>query len=58
MYDDKPVIGKIVQNNGKKRKGIFPVFSEEECFLMGIHPDDEMFRKTMELDILSKNYKR
>lgn len=35
-----------------------PMFSEEECFLYGIHPDDEMYRKTMELDILSKNYKQ
>lgn len=35
-----------------------PIFSEEECFLYGIHPNDEMYRKTMELDILSKNYKQ
>ena len=57
MYDDQPVTDKTVQNNGMKRKGIFPVFSEEECFLMGIHPDDEMYRKIMELNILSKDYK-
>ena len=40
---------------GKKQKQ--SIFSEEECFLYGIHPDDEMYRKTMELNILSKNYK-
>lgn len=40
---------------GKKQKQ--PIFSEEECFLYGIHPNDEMYRKTMELNILSKNYK-
>ena len=42
----------------KPRKEKQPIFSEEECFLYGIHPDDEMYRKTMELDILSKNYKK
>ena len=41
----------------KPRKEKQPIFSEEECFLYGIHPKDEMYRKTMELDILSKNYK-
>ncbi len=35
-----------------------PIFTQEESFLYGIHPDDEMYRKTMELDILSKNYKK
>lgn len=40
---------------GKKQKQ--PMFSEEECLVYGIHPDDEMYRKTMELNVLSKNYK-
>lgn len=40
----------------KKQKQ--PIFSEEECFLYGIHPNDEMYRKTMELNILSKDYKK
>lgn len=35
-----------------------PMFTEEQAFMMHIHPDDEMYRKTMELDILSKNYKQ
>ena len=48
-------VGFFGQFFGKKQKQ--PMFSEEECFLYGIHPDDEMYRKTMELDILSKNYK-
>lgn len=41
----------------KVKKVKQPIFSEEECFLYGIHPNDETYRKTMELDILSKNYK-
>ena len=41
---------------GKRKKK--PMFSEEECFIYGIHPNDETYRKTMELDILSKNYKK
>lgn len=45
----------IFQKKPKKTKG--PIFTKEECFLYGIHPDDETYRKTMELDILSKNYK-
>lgn len=48
---------KPFQKEKKTKKGILPVFSEEECFIMGIHPDDELYRKTMELNILSKNYK-
>ena len=43
--------------SSKPRKEKQPKFSEEECFLYGIHPDDKMYRKTMELDILRKNYK-
>ncbi len=43
---------------GRKPKGEKqPMFSKEESFLYGIHPNDEMYRKTMELDILSKNYR-
>lgn len=34
-----------------------PIFSEEECFLYGIHPNDEMYKKTIELNVLSRNYK-
>ena len=41
----------------KKRRGITPIFSEEECLIYGIHPDDETYRKVMELNILSKNYR-
>lgn len=40
----------------RQKKQIPPIFSEEECFLYGIHPDDEMYRKVMELNILTKNY--
>jgi len=42
----------------KTKKVKEPIFSEEEAFLYGIYPNDEMYRKTMELDILSKNYKQ
>lgn len=41
----------------KHRESVEPIFSKEERFVYGIHPDDKMYRKTMELDILSKNYK-
>lgn len=41
----------------KHREPAEPVFTKEESFVYGIHPDDKMYRKTMELDILSKNYK-
>lgn len=34
-----------------------PIFTEEEAFIMGVHPQDEFYRKTMELDILGKDYK-
>ena len=57
QYDDEPAKESkavmVMQKNEKK----IPVFSEEECYLYGIHPNDEMYQKTMELDILSKNYK-
>lgn len=51
----KSILKKFFGSKPKKEKQ--PIFSEEECFLYGIHPKDEMYRKTMELDILSKNYK-
>lgn len=35
-----------------------PMFTQEQAFMMHIHPDDELYRKTMELNILGKNYKR
>lgn len=41
----------------KKSNGKSPIFSEEECLIYGIHPDDEMYRKTMELNVLSKKYR-
>lgn len=50
--------GALARFFGKRQKEIKqPIFSKEESFLYGIHPNDEMYRKTMELDILSKNYK-
>lgn len=48
----KSIFSKKTDNREKE-----PIFSQEECFLYGIHPDDEMYRKAMEIDILSKNYK-
>ena len=50
--------GALARFWGKRQKEIKqPIFSKEESFLYGIHSNDEMYRKTMELDILSKNYK-
>jgi hypothetical protein len=45
-------------SRAKEKKEKQPIFSEEECFLYGIHPDDELYRKFMELDILSKDYRK
>lgn len=55
-YKTNDIVGFWKRLFGKKCSN--QIFSEEECFMYGIHPDDEMFRKTMELDILSKNYKK
>lgn len=49
------VLSKIFRGQSKKEKQ--SMFSTEECLVYGIHPDDEMYRKTMELEVLSKNYK-
>ena len=51
----KGVLAKFFGQKTKKAKQ--PMFSEEERLLYGIHPNDEMYRKTMELNIVSKNYK-
>lgn len=50
---------KILKPQGvsRERKIKNPIFSEEECLIYGIHPDDEMYRKTMELNVLSKKYR-
>lgn len=56
QYDDEPTMERLVVGFEPRIKEKKPIFSKEECFLYGIHPNDEMYRKTMELDILSKNY--
>lgn len=58
QYDDEPAKEPVVIEARKKNKRKELLFSEEEGFLYGIHPDDEMYRKTMELNILSKDYRR
>lgn len=50
------VLKKFFGRKTKRKQQSPPIFSEEECFLYGIHPDDEMYRKMMELKILGKNY--
>lgn len=57
QYDDKPVKEPIINISRTKRERKGRPFSEEECLVYGIHPDDELYRKTMELNILSKSYK-
>ena len=57
QYDDEPVKEPVMNKPRVEKESKKPLFSEEECFLYGIHPNDEMYRKTMELNILSKNYK-
>ena len=51
----KSVLKKTVGTQRQKVKQ--PMFSKEQSLIYGIHPNDEMYRKTMEIDILSKNYK-
>lgn len=56
QYDEE--ITENVPSKGIRQKhNKQSVFSEEECLIYGIHPDDEMYRKTMELNVLSKKYK-
>ena len=44
---------------GRKSKGVKQsMFSEEQKLIYGIHPDDEMYRKIMELNILGKDYQK
>ena len=52
-YKQTAIINNIGQTSKKEKQ---PIFTEEEAFLMGIHPQDAFFRKTMELDILGKDY--
>jgi len=56
QYDDVPTKEPtaIQLRRGKKEKK--PMFSEEKCLVYGIHPNDETYRKVMELNVLSKNY--
>ncbi len=56
QYDE--AVEATVSNVSKRQKqDKHPMFSEEECLVYGIHPKDEMYRKTMELNVLSKSYK-
>lgn len=48
------LLGRILGGNKKQTA----VLSEEECLLYGVHPDDETYRNTIELDVLSRNYKQ
>lgn len=48
------VLAKFIGKQPKKEKQ--PMFSTEECLVYGIHPNDETYRKTMELEVLSSNY--
>ena len=52
----KSVLARFFGGKPKKEKN--PVFSEEQRLVYGMHPNDEMYRKAMELNILSKNYKK
>jgi len=57
QYDDIPVKEPVMIQFRRGKTEKTPLFSEEECLVYGIHPNDEMYRKTMELNVLSKNYK-
>ena len=41
----------------KKKKTKNTGLSVEQQFIMGVHPDDEMYRRTLEHEILTRNYR-
>jgi len=41
----------------QKQKEKYQGLTAEEQLITGIHPDDEMYRKTLEMEVLTKNYK-
>ena len=51
----KTLLNNAALNPPKKRRKSLTV---EEQFAFGIHPNDETYRKTLELEILGKNYKK
>lgn len=49
---------KAITSKKKTKKKIKNAgLSVEQQFFMGVHPDDEMYRRTLEHEILTKNYK-
>lgn len=62
-YPDKKMMRKAEKFWGslfsgkKKKKAKNAGLSVEQQFIMGVHPNDEMYRRTLEHEILTKNYK-
>ena len=50
------MLGKATAPSERPQKEKDQGLTVEEQFFLGIHPDDEMYRKTLELEILSKKY--
>lgn len=42
----------------REKKVKEPMFTEEQAFMMHIHPDDKTYRDIMRMNILSKDYRR
>ena len=63
FYPDEKMMRKAkkfwgsIFSSKKKKKEKSTGLSVEQQFIMGIHPNDEMYRRTLEFEILTKNYK-
>lgn len=55
MRQAKALLNNVTMNPPKQKRKCLSV---EEQFAFGIHPNDETYRKTLELEILGKNYKK
>lgn len=51
------MFGATVISQARPKKQKYQGLTAEEQLITGIHPDDEMYRKTLEMEVLSKNYK-
>lgn len=48
----------LAEQNRPQKKIKEPMFTEEEAFMMHIHPDDKTYRDIMRMNILSKDYRK
>lgn len=51
------ILGMSTESQIRPKKQKYQGLTAEEQLITGIHPDDEMYRKTLEMEVLTKNYK-